>query len=235
MIKTYFKVALLAVLAAGATMVTSCNKEETNNVSTTNISKKAKPMTDAMKAFLTTNGIDVEVGVVYTVIYRSGCYSKESVLWGVYEKVTCSQGCDYCEIISVLKDGVSISFTLEQDDTTGEYGLNINPALEDMHDGLLHISNTPEGPKLIFIVDINKVSNPDLYKGNYLTLESPFAINYELAIQLGIRPENQIVPSGSYKLEKFDNVAIWSIPLDGLLSKSEQKKYLELIYENSFE
>ena len=34
--KSYFKFALLAVLAAGATMVTSCEKEE-NEVSTSNV------------------------------------------------------------------------------------------------------------------------------------------------------------------------------------------------------
>ena len=237
--KTFINKTFLAVVAtvlvAGTAFFASCEKEEPNSVSTTNISKKAKPMTDAMKAFLIGNGIEVEGGVVYTVLYRSGCYSVETYLWGVYKKVVCSPGCDYCEIISVLKDGVSINFTLEQDDTTGAYGLNIDPALEDMHNGLLHIGNTPNVPNMFFIIDTTKVSNPDLYNGNYLTLESPFAINYELAIQAGIRPENQIIPSGSYKLEKFDNIAIWSVPLDGLLTESEQAHYLNLVNESSHE
>jgi hypothetical protein len=232
--KTFLAI-VATVLVAGTAFFTSCEKDETNSVSTTNISKKVKPMSDEMKAFLIGNGIDVEGGVVYTVTYRSGCYNRETVLLGLYEKVSCTPGCDYCELISVLKDGVSVSFSFEQDTSTGEYGLNIDPALEDMHDGLLHISNTQDGPKLFFMIDINKVSNPDLYKENYLTLESPFAINYELAIQLGIKPGNQIIPSGSYKLEKFDNIAIWSVPLDGLLTESEQENYINLINENSHE
>lgn len=226
-------IAAAAILTIGAATFASCNKEtdsreETSNIGTPN--KAAKPMSNALKAFLLKNGIEVKVGKTYSVLYRSGCYRMKSVLWGLYKSVSCEQGCDYCELLRVKEDGVSIKLdmAIKPDNNTGRYGLDVYSPTDDMHDGLIYLNEYAKEPRLYFLVDINKVTDKSLYDGEYLHLESPFAINYKLAIDTKISWKDQIIPAGDYKLEKFDDIVLWSIPLSQLLSDKEQEYFQEL-------
>ncbi len=81
------------------------------------------------------------------------------------------------------------------------------------------------------MVDIDKVTNANVYEGDPFIVTSPFAINYELAINAGVRLENQIVPAGRYEIKKIDNLCLWFIEVDGFLSGEEKTQYRILLEE----
>ncbi|MBP9990541.1 MAG: hypothetical protein KBT45_03830 [Bacteroidales bacterium] len=235
--KKYILAIAAVIMIVGAISLAACDKEalsSTNEVPTTS-NTKAKPMSKAMKAFLLANGIEIEAGCTYTVTYRSGCYHTKDILWGAYHSVDCETGCQYCELIGVKKNGVTIKTAIKPNNNTGRYGLDIDPATEDMHDGLMYISDYALDPRVYFFVDINNVIDSTVYNGDSLRLESPFAINYELAVDARILGKDQIVPAGNYKLERFDDVVLWSVPLSGLLSEKEKDYYQNLIELNQNE
>lgn len=235
--KKYIWAIAAGVMVAGAISLAACDKEASSSsieVPTTS-NTKAKPMSKAMKAFLLANGIEIEAGCTYTVTYRSGCYHTKDILWGAYHSVDCEPGCQYCELIGVKKNGVTIKTAIRPDNNTGRHGLDIDPATEDMHDGLMYISDYASEPRVYFFVDINKVIDSTAYNGDSLHLESPFAINYELAVDAKIMGQDQIIPAGNYKLERFDDVVLWSVPLSGLLSEKEKDYYHNLIELNQNE
>lgn len=233
-----FAVAIAAIImVAGAVTFASCDKEVSSSsieVPTTS-NTKVKPMSKALKEFLLANGIDIEAGCTYIVSYRSGCYQTKDILWGAYHSVECKQGCQYCELIGVKKNGVTLKTSIKPNDNTGRHGLDIDPATEDMHDGLMYISDYALEPRVYFFIDINKVIDSTIYNGDSLNLESPFAINYELAVDARISGRDQIVPAGNYKLERFEDVVLWSVPLSGLLSEEEKDYYQNLINQNQNE
>lgn len=235
--KKYILAITAVIMVAGAISLAACDKEASSSsieVPTTS-NTKAKPMSRALKAFLMANGIKIEAGCTYIVTYRSGCYHAKDILWGAYHSVECKPGCPYCELIGVKKIGVTIATAIKPNDNAGSYGLDIDPATEEMHDGLMYISDYASEPRMYFFVDINKVIDSTVYNGDSLHLESPFAINYELAVDARISGKDQIVPAGNYKLERFDDVVLWSVPLSGLLSEKEKDYYQNLIDQNQNE
>lgn len=230
--KKHFKisaVAVAAIMIIGGIAFVSCNKEsDKENMVNTSIETK-KASREALISALAAVGINVETGKTYIVTYKTGSFYEESVLWGLYRKTGCNPSDNVCELISVMRDGVSVEFAVAPNEGAGGFGLNVHDPVEGMFDGLINIGGTLEEPRLFFMVDITKVTNPSLYEGDYIKIDSPFAIDYELAINASILPEDQIIPSGEYELDKVDDIVFWSIPLHGLLSADDREAYLKLI------
>ncbi|MCQ2270464.1 MAG: hypothetical protein MJZ52_04470 [Bacteroidales bacterium] len=234
--KNLFRISIAVLLiAVVAACIFACNKEKvTKTINRTSsqpiISQEKQATPQQILAFISAMGVKLEVGKQYIVTYMSGCMHKteKDILWGIYHysETSCEPGCPICEIKSIREVGGRIVMGGKGNDnllfcknSDGKIGLNV----EDFHssdffDGAIvsfeagQISNKKV---LCFMVDKTKLGEfKDLFQSDSYIVEQSFALDSELAYNLGILPENQCIPAGKYPLYSYDDVLFWYIELD---------------------
>lgn len=188
--------------------IVSCKKETNSSLKPKNvhsINQNAK----LLKAIVALGGMKFEV------TYRDGCYScTETYNWygGVSSRtVSCSPGCNFCDIKGVIQLGMTIN-----DGDGNPIGLNV-PYSENQSHYYGMLAKTADESSLVFAIDSTKISN-EIYAANFsmdsLYLDKGFVIDDEIFENINITRAQQIVPAGKYELLRFGNLIYWIVPLD---------------------
>ena len=219
----------VATMIAGVVFV-ACQKETTTTdkkeVIKQGVKQQKKPSQASLIMAALSTGFELEAGKRYSITYRTGVYYKKEIkILGGFLYYSIETGChhspdDVCDVIAVHEIGVSMSIFKYDDD--GEIN-NLVPIMEqqeNMYGG--YIAMLKEGVVsdknvLVFLTDISQMEDNTMYLGEVLHLREGFALQPELAYELGILPENQIIPAGEYRLYKYGDVRMWYIELDKII------------------
>ena len=216
--------AILLISITRLSMFLACKKEtkDNNKIVNKSIQKKFVPTSGQLILAARALGFEIEAGVKYSITYRTGYYyyTEEKILGGLlYSKIStgCTPGDAICHISKVVKIGASMSVFEEPTDDNPLGLIPVIPHDDDIFGGYLFKFNEGvlcENPCLVFLVDTRQTNQNSLFNSNYLTLNSPIALHEELAYELGVLPESQLIPIGEYFLDSEGTVRAWAYEIE---------------------